>query len=29
MIDQHQLMLKNTLERLVYFQRMMFTKKYL
>jgi len=29
MIDQHQLMLKNTLERLVYFQRMMFSKKYL
>lgn len=29
MIDQHQLMLKNILERLAYFQRLMFTKKYL
>lgn len=29
MIDQHQLMLSNILERLAYFQRMMFTKKYL
>ncbi|MCB1277363.1 type II and III secretion system protein [Prosthecobacter sp.] len=29
MIDQHQLMLKNILDRLAYFQRMMFTKKYL
>ena len=29
MIDQHQLLLKNILERLAYFQRMMFTKKYL
>jgi len=29
MIDQHQLMLKNILERIAYFQRIMFTKKYL
>lgn len=29
MIDQHQLMLSNILDRLAYFQRMMFTKKYL
>jgi hypothetical protein len=28
MIEQHELMLKNTLERLVHFQRMLFTKKY-
>lgn len=29
MIDQHQLLLKNILERLAYFQRVLFTKKYL
>ncbi len=29
MIDQHQLMLQNILDRLAYFQRLMFTKKYL
>lgn len=29
MIDQHQLLLKNVLERLAFFQRLMFTKKYL
>ncbi|MBE2282641.1 MAG: hypothetical protein IAE77_04170 [Prosthecobacter sp.] len=29
MIDQHQLMLKNIQDRLAYFQRVMFTKKYL
>lgn len=29
MIDQHQLLLSNILERLAYFQRMLFTKKYL
>ncbi|MDZ4404823.1 hypothetical protein [Prosthecobacter sp.] len=29
MIDQHQLLLKNILERLAYFQRTLFTKKYL
>jgi type II secretory pathway component GspD/PulD (secretin) len=29
LIDQHQLMLKNILDRLGYFQRLMFTKKYL
>jgi len=29
MIDQHELLLKNILERLSYFQRVMFTKKYL
>lgn len=29
MIDQHQLMLKNVMDRLAYFQRVMFTKKYL
>lgn len=28
MIEQHELMLKNTLERLVHFQRLLFTKKY-
>jgi hypothetical protein len=29
MIDQHQLLLKDILERLAYFQRALFTKKYL